>query len=172
MRPTPGILILICALGLSACGERPLHELRKGGDGPDEFAILPGKPLEQPESFSALPAPTPGQANRTDQHPLKESVAELGGTRRDPGAGVPAGDVALVNHASRYGRSADIRAVLAEEDKAFRKRRGRFTSIKLPGVDRYKDVYRREALKPHEERDRWRRAGARTPSAPPSVYGQ
>ena len=58
-----GIAVL-AALALSVCDARDPHiyTLRSDSGGPDEFAILPNKPLQQPEDFSALPAPTPGGA--------------------------------------------------------------------------------------------------------------
>lgn len=161
------VLLISLVFGLGACSNKGLRELSRPADGPDEFLVVPGKPLEPPKSYSELPAPTPGGENRSDQTPLEDSVASLGGRRQAATGAIPAADGALVNRASRFGRSADIRAVTAAEDAAFRKRRGRFTAIKLPGVDRYKDVYRRQALNPHKEQSRWRRAGAATPTTPP-----
>jgi hypothetical protein len=39
--------------------------LRSPHDGPDEFAILPTKPLEMP-GFQVLPEPQPGARNLVD----------------------------------------------------------------------------------------------------------
>jgi hypothetical protein len=72
---------LIGILVLAACENKGLREIQPRGDGPDEFIVVPARPLEQPENFVALPAPTPGGTNRTDQRPLDESVAQLGGWR-------------------------------------------------------------------------------------------
>lgn len=159
-------LILASLGGLSACGDRTLRHLPKPGEGPDEFKILPGKPLEEPGTYSELPAPTPGQANLTDPNPLNDGVSSLGGRRGNPNASVPARDGSIVNHVSRFGSNAAIRDTLAAEDADFRRRRGRFTNIRFFKVDRYRDVYRREMLDQRAELNRWRRAGARTPSAP------
>jgi hypothetical protein len=161
-----GMIVFACAL-LSACANTGLRELDKPGEGPDEFRIVPGKPLQSPEDYASLPAPTPGEGNLTDQQPLNDSVAVLGGRRPAAGGAVPSRDGAIVNHASRFGRDGSIRTQLAAEDEDFRRRRGRFTNIRIVREDNYGKVYRNELLDPRAEQRRWRRAGARTPSAPP-----
>ena len=166
-------LVAILALcGLAACAGRErdivLHDLRTNSGAPEEFSIVPNKPLQQPESFAALPPPTPGGANRTDQQPLADAVAALGGNpaRLDPGTGVPSGDGALVNRASRFGRDPAVRQDLAAADLEFRKRRSLFTWSIVP-TDEYNRAYRRQSLDPYDWLARSRQAGARTPSAPP-----
>ncbi|WP_336623641.1 DUF3035 domain-containing protein [Marinovum sp. 1_MG-2023] len=164
-------VLLALMVGLAACGNRDigLHELRVRGDGPEEFAIVPAKPLETPESFAALPTPTPGGNNRTDLTPEADAVAALGGdgNRATPrGAGVGAGDGALVTYASRQGVNTGIRAQLAAEDLEFRKRASLFT-WQIMREDQYYDAYRRQAIDPYLVLRAYRRAGARTPSAVP-----
>ena len=61
----------------------------------------------------------------------------------------------------------NIRQVLAESDAEFRKRKSRFTNIRIVPVDRYNQAYAQFALNPFKEAERFRRAGIRTPSAPP-----
>ncbi|MGX9356390.1 DUF3035 domain-containing protein [Roseobacteraceae bacterium S113] len=166
-------MLIMAALGLvmltSACArDITLREVRNAGEGPEEFGIVPTKPLELPENLSALPQPTPGASNRSDQRPLEDAVAALGGNPnrvREQG-GVPAGDGALIATASRFGRTGNIRESLAEEDLAFRKRKSLF-SFKVVPTDEYNDAYRRERLDPYGELERFRRAGIRTPAAPP-----
>ena len=167
MRLVQAGLVIVAMTVVSACERTGLRALVKPGEGPDEFLITPGKPLEQPASFTTLPPPTPGGSNRTDQVPLQESVAALGGRRQAADGRIPASDGAVVNYASRFGRDPGIRQSLAAADEDFRQRRGRLTQIRLVRVDRYNQVYRREALDADREHLRWRRAGARTPSAPP-----
>lgn len=165
-------LLLIAALALSACGSRDrdvtLTRFNDTGPGPDEFAILPGKPLEQPESYNALPAPAPGGANRTDQNPLADGVAALGG---NPNALVPTGvspsDGALLNHARRYGVTDGIRQVLAKEDAETRRSYGRVNILNIGPNDDYTDAYKRQWLDSYGEAQRLRRLGISTPSAPP-----
>jgi hypothetical protein len=160
-------VILACVtLSLSACSDKGLRTLVKPGDGPDEFGIVPNKPLQAPPSYSQLPKPTPGGANLTDQTPLQDSVIVLGG--RPSTKGIAQSDAALISHSTRLGVSADIRAQLTNEDEDFRRRRGRFTNIKIVKVDNYFNVYRHEALDAEAEHRRWRRAGVHTPSAPPN----
>lgn len=167
MRLVQAILILLTVTLVSACENKGLRQLTKPGEGPDEFRITPGKPLEPPSDYSVLPEPVPNGVNLTDQLPLQEGVAALGGRRPADAGAVPAGDGAVVNHASRFGRSATIRSELAVADEDFRRRRGRLTQIRLVPVDRYNQVYRNQALDAKAEQLRWRRAGARTPTAPP-----
>lgn len=160
-------LILIPAL-LAGCANTGLRDLRSNSAGPDEFGIQPVKALEQPDNFTTLPTPTPGKANLSDPQPLQDGAQAFGGRLDDPNGPIPARDGALVQHTSRLGVSQGIRETLAEADARFRKRKARFTQIRIVPVDRYNQAYRREALDPQAERTRWRRAGARTPTAPPA----
>ncbi len=168
MRLVRGLMAMTVALALGACANTGLRDLRGTSDGPDEFIVTPSKPLEEPDSYSALPVPTPGQANLVDLRPLDESVSTLGGRRGSPTGAVPARDGAVVNHASRFGRTADIRATLSTEDEAFRKRRGRFTQYRIVPVDRYNQAYKNQALDPNKVASAYRRAGVPTPTAPPA----
>ncbi|MEW9919873.1 DUF3035 domain-containing protein [Marimonas sp. MJW-29] len=161
-------ILLLIPLALAACANRGLHDLRNTSSGPDEFMIQPSKPLEAPPSYSELPPPTPGQANLTDRSALNEGIQAVGGSTRVNDGPIPASDGALVRHASRLGVDPNIRDDLAESDAQFRKRKARFTQIRLFPVDRYNQAYRREALNADREAARWRQAGARTPSAPPA----
>lgn len=170
------IFLALGAVALSGCsrmtgGEvRPLHDLRGNTGEPEEFAIVPNKPLTMPQSFAELPSPTPGGANRTDQTPKADAVAALGGnpaaTVASPGT-VGAGDGAIVNQASRFGRDADIRQTLAAEDSGYRRTKGRFSWSIVPR-DNYEAAYKRQKLDPYAWLQRYRSAGARTPSAPPA----
>jgi hypothetical protein len=159
--------LILITLGLSACANTGLRDLRNNSAGPDEFLVAPAKGLEAPADYSALPPPTPGQANRTDRSAVNEGIVAFGGRPTSPTAGIPASDGALVQHASRRGVDPNIRQELAEADATFRKRKGRFTQIRIARVDRYEQSYRRQALDAEAEAKKWRRAGARTPSSPP-----
>jgi len=165
MRIATAPIILGSVLLLAACGDKPLHNLDARRNSPDEFLVLPSKPLEAPENYAALPEPTPGGSNRTDRNPQAEAVLALGG--RPSSSGIPAGDGALVSAASRYGVQGDIRETLAAEDEKQRKRAKIFANIKLFPVDRYAETYERQALDPQDVSTAYRRAGVPTPSAPP-----
>ncbi|WP_254900971.1 DUF3035 domain-containing protein [Maritimibacter sp. HL-12] len=137
-------------------------------DTPDEFRILPTKPLEAPEDYAALPEPTPGGTNLVDPNPRADAVAALGGNpdRLDRGQ-IFAGEQALISHAGRYGVSANIRETLAEEDLAWRRDNNGRILERLFNVNVYYSSYKPMSLDQHVELDRLRSAGVWTPSAPP-----
>ncbi len=165
----------LAMLGLAACSggsdEPRLMNLRSTTEGPDEFAIIPPKPLEMPEDLAALPEPTPGGSNRTDPTPEADAIVALGGR---PGAatGVPAGDAGLVNHASRNGVSGTIRQDLAVADLEHRRRNEGRLLQRLFGTNVYYQAYDDQQLDQHSELERWRRAGAQNVSAPPRQRGE
>lgn len=171
--PRITVLTLIAAALLAGCGNRDgdvtLTKLRPTGEGPDEFSIIPGKPLQPPRDSGALPTPTPGAGNRTDPTPRANGIAALGG---NAGAvrtgGVPGRDGALVNHAARYGTTPSIRRTLAREDREVRRRHGRVNVLGIFPQDDYTAAYKRQWLDPGAERDRLRARGVTTPSAPPA----
>lgn len=163
----------LAMLALAGCssGEPQLMNLRATGNGPDEFAILPPKPLEMPEDLTALPEPDLGGANRTDPTPEADAIVALGG-RPGTATGVPAGDSALVNHASRNGRTAGVREDLAVADLEFRRDNNGRLLERLFNVTSYFRVYRPDSLDQQAELKRWRKVGARTVSAPPPERGE
>lgn len=161
-----GLLGLVALAGCS--GDGRLNNIAAGTDGPDEFAILPTKPLQMPTDLNQLPAPTPGGGNITDPTPLQDAVADLGGNPGQLAArGVGAGDGALISYASRGGVTPNVRQVTATEDAEFRQGRGRRPLEVLARTNVYYRAYRGQALDPYPEFERWRRAGAQVPSAPP-----
>ncbi|WP_425044448.1 DUF3035 domain-containing protein [Primorskyibacter sp. S87] len=168
MRVALGLIILTAGLGLAGCANKGLRDLKAPGTGPDEFMIQPAKPLTAPKDYAVLPPPTPGGRNLTDINPNADAVVALGGRASAlETSGIPSSDAALVTASSRYGVAQDARAVIASEDAEFRKRQGRMTRIKLFPVDRYEQVYRKEALSPSQQNQLFRNSGAATPSAPP-----
>lgn len=162
-------IALVVAASLAGCASRPvpkLMNLRSSSPGPDEFGVLPTKPLEMPKNMADLPTPTPGGSNRTDPTPQADAVAALGGRER-AGGGVPASDGALVTRASRYGVTPNIRQDLAAEDLDFRKHHRAKPLYKLFGISSYFRAYKDMALDPYKSLARWRAAGVRTETAPP-----
>lgn len=158
-------LAFVLALSVAACssGEPRLMNVKASGEGPDEFAIIPPKPLEMPESLAELPPPTPGGENRTDQKPREAAIAALGGRVRTG----TAGDGGLISYASRYGVTSGIRQTLAAEDLEFRRRNDGRLLERLFDVNVYFRAYEPMSLDQYAELERWRRAGAGNPSAPP-----
>lgn len=163
------IWALIGATALASCSSDPqLHNLTAGQDTPDEFSIVPTRPLSMPPDLNQLPQPTPGGGNITDPNPKGDAVAVLGGNpERLAQTGIGAADGALVNHASRLGVTAGIRQQLAQEDLAWRSNHSRRLLENLARTDVYYRAYAPMTLDSWAEQDRWQRAGARTPSAPP-----
>ncbi|WP_308917060.1 DUF3035 domain-containing protein [Jannaschia sp. LMIT008] len=155
----------VAATILAGCGDGDptLFNLRKSDRTPDEFSILPTRPLEQPPSYAALPAPLPGAASRADRRPEEEAIVALGG---NPGRGTGA-DGALVASATRYGVAGGIRERLAAEDLAFRRANDGRLLERIANVNVYYRAYRPQSLDQHAELERLRRAGIRTVAAPP-----
>lgn len=158
-------LALLAALILAGCdrSEPTLFNIRSEDRTPDEFAILPSKPLEQPEDLTVLPPPTLGGLNRTDRLPRAEAIVALGG---NPNAGAGA-DSALVATTSRYGVQGGIREQLAAEDLDFRRANDGRLLERAFNVNVYYRAYRSQSLDQYSELERLRQAGIRTVAAPP-----
>ncbi|MGB4908683.1 MAG: DUF3035 domain-containing protein, partial [Tabrizicola sp.] len=73
------VIAVAAMVTLAACGGKGDPQLMnlRTGQGPDEFAIVPPKALEMPESLADLPEPTPGGFNRTDQTPEADAAVAL-----------------------------------------------------------------------------------------------
>ncbi|MEL6168843.1 MAG: DUF3035 domain-containing protein [Pseudomonadota bacterium] len=165
-------LLVACTLALAGCaGDRDgvptLLNIGPSGTGPDEFVVLPTKPLEIPNNLAALPAPTPGGVNRTDPTPQNDLYIALGG---GPRAGSSqAGEGALLNYAGRFGVAPGIRTDLAAADLEFRRANDGRLLERVFSVNVYFRAYEEQALDQHVELERFRRAGVPTPSAPPEA---
>lgn len=155
-------------LTLAGCaGEGKLMNL-VSDDGPEEFAIVPTKPLEMPADLAQLPDPTPGGSNITDPTPDADAVAALGGNPAQLAAqGVGAADGALISYAGRGGVTPGVRQIAAEEDQQFRSRHRRRPLEIIAQTNVYQRAYRPQRLDSWAELQRWRRAGVQTPTAPP-----
>jgi hypothetical protein len=165
------VAVLIAAGLVSACAgdrEPSLLNISSNTNTPDEFGILPTKPLEQPETYAELPAPTPGGANRVDPTPNADAVAALGG---NPAAlsrgGIPAADGALFAQATRYGVQPAIRSELAAADLEYRRVNNGRLLERAFNVNVYFRAYKPMSLDQYAELERWRLLGVPTPSAPP-----
>lgn len=157
----------VLALGACSDSDQPIlmHAASQERE-PDEFGIVPTKPLEMPDSLTELPAPKPGGTNRVDPQPRADVARALGGNPARAVAGGGA-DGGIVNHASRFGRNDDIREQLAAEDLQFRRDNDGRLLERLFSVNVYLNAYDSMWLDKYAELERWRRAGAQTPSAPP-----
>jgi len=158
----------LMALAACSAGNPSLMNIRNDEAGPDEFSVLPTEPIEIPTDLASLPQPTPGGVNRVDPNPQGDAIAALGGN--EDRARRAAGDI--VSYASRYGVSGDIRGVLAAEDREFRDRNQGRILERIFGVNVYYSAYRDVSLDQYSELERLRRAGVRTPSAPPQEIAE
>jgi Protein of unknown function (DUF3035) len=166
------VIALAAMLVLAGCGSGTPELMNlTSGEGPDEFGIVPPKPLAMPETLGELPPPTPGGGNLADRDPEGEAIAALGGSPTAAG-GVPAGDSALYAHAARYGVESGIRSTLATEDLEWRKDNNGRVLERWFNVNVYYKAYRKQSLNQQAELARWRDAGARTSSAPPPQDGE
>ncbi|MFT5868831.1 MAG: hypothetical protein ACI8TF_000939 [Paracoccaceae bacterium] len=167
LRTATGLGLMLLALVACSRADPELMSIRASGNGPDEFAILPTRPLEIPTDLASLPAPTPGGSNRTDQDPEADAIAALGGNVAS-GAAVDAG---FVSYVTRFGVSPSIRSEIAAEDLEHRRdNRGRPLE-RWFSMNTYYDAYEAESLDRYLELERMRRAGVRTPAAPPQPQG-
>ena len=163
------ILALCLCFGLAACGgdaEPNLLNIKQPrSEGPDEFAVLPSKPIEIPQDLAALPQPTPGGTNRTDPTPEADLAIALGGnpavlSRSDA-------DGALRTHVGRFGVDPQIRAELAAADLEFRRKNDGRLLERFFNVNVYFQAYEPFELDQYRELERLRRAGVRTSGVPP-----
>jgi hypothetical protein len=165
--PGLGALLLIVPLALAGCGEGGLAGgLRAAGVAgkPDEFMVLPTKPLEMPQDLAALPAPALGTPNRVDYRPHQEAIAGLTGR---PGAPGNADGTVLV---AKAGPSApQIRQTLAVEDVTWRETHNGRLLERLFSKDKRALVYRPMVLDDAAAFDAARAAGIGVPPAPPAV---
>lgn len=162
------VLLSFCVLAVAGCESSGKLMTLTSDDGPEEFAIVPTRPLEMPADLAALPEPTPGGTNITDPDPDADAVAALGGNPAQLSAqGVGGADGALIAHASRAGVTPGVRQITAQEDEEYRRRHGRRLLEVLARSNVYYRAYRPQSLDSQAELDRWRRTGVQTPSAPP-----
>jgi hypothetical protein len=166
MRTGLGMIAAAALLTVAGCaGDANLYSLRSDSGGPDEFAILPTKPLEMPEDMAALPPPTPGATNLADPTPRADAIAALGGNPQVLTRA--ASDPGLIRYTTRYGVQPGIREDLAVADAEFRRSNGPRLLERLFNVSVYNRAYAPLSLDQRSELARFRRAGIPTPSAPP-----
>ncbi|MBL4750955.1 MAG: DUF3035 domain-containing protein, partial [Amylibacter sp.] len=161
------IVPLSLIIVLAGCGENPVFgkngNFRLKDAGPDEFAVLPTKELVMPEDYASLPEPTLGSKNRADVEPQRDAVAVLGGKPEQLDSDfIGAGEQPLIAAASRFGVTSDIRTVLAEEDKTYRKKhKAKFYDRWIYSDDAYLRRLKNQALEPYDELPKLRAQGIR-----------
>ena len=152
--------LMLAPLALGGChnGQTLAGGLRAAGVGgaPDEFMVLPTRPLEMPTDLNTLPPPTPGAGNRVDYHPKSEAIAGLTGR---PGPAGTANGAALV--AAAGPRDPAIRSELAAADVTWRQTHHGLLLQRLLTRDRDALVYQPMVLDAPAEFDRLRARGRR-----------
>ncbi len=159
-------MLLLVPLALCACEGGVAGGLRKAGIAttPDEFMVLPTRPLEMPESFATLPPPKPGTVNRVDYQPHVEAIAGL------TGAAGPAGNAdGAVLVAQAGPRQPGIRQELAVEDVEWRNTHHGLLIPRLLAKDKETVTYQPMILDSAAEFERLRAAGVEVPAAPPKA---
>ncbi|NNU79580.1 DUF3035 domain-containing protein [Halovulum dunhuangense] len=131
---------------------------------PNEFAVLPQKPLVLPDDLTALPEPVPGATSRADLTPNADALRALSG---QDGRAAPIGsDNALLATVGAGQARPDIRAVLAAEDAAYREDNRGLPLDRLLGRVTERDIYEDELLDPEAELRRLRAQGVWVPQLP------
>lgn len=166
--------VLAC-LTLSACAHRDkvpqLMHFKNKSRTPNEFTVLPTKPLTLPPDMKALPDPTPGGANITDPTPEADAVAALGGNPDALKVGKPsAGNAGLMNYAARFGSEAGIRDKLAAEDLDWRRKHDGRLLERMFSVNVYTKAYKKMSLDEYAEWLFWQKRGVKTVGAPPQNF--
>jgi len=169
------VTALLVAVSLASCGRDDAPQMMSAlsaNSGPDEFDILPNKPLQEPVSYSELPTPTPFGSNRADASPIADAVVLLGGNPAAVTRGeTPSSDRQLVRYTRRYGHQDNIRSELASEDLEYRSNnRGRVLE-RLFDVNVYFRAYEHMFLDQYAEVERFRAMGVRAPAPPPEPEG-
>jgi hypothetical protein len=157
-----GIFVTLFFIAACSSDDARLRDLYDVGTGPEEFAVLPSKPLIIPSNLRELPVPDETVENLADPTPKRDLIEKLGGSI-DETKSAPKKDRDLLNYVSRAGVNSNIREELAEEDRKFLRRMRVLTGVKLFRVDRYNQVYRKMTLSAPKELERWRSLGIRTP---------
>ena len=161
-----GVAAAVAGCGNRDADERSAVERLTAGSyiAPEEFAVLPQKPLELPEDLSALPPPQPGTVSRTDLTPNSDALVALSGTPRR--GTVTASDNALLA-AAATGASENIRQVVAAEDIEYRDNNQPRLLYRLFGTATEGSIYDGQALDSDAELRRLRALGLQVPAAPP-----
>jgi len=141
-----------------------LQEASLANGAPDEFLVLPQKPLEMPSDMTALVEPDPSARSRVALDPHASAKRALGGT----GAGYKATgtDNAILAAARIRPVDPNIRQELRTEDNKKRARPSGFVGFLdlFRITPREQTIYNDEKLDARAELLKRRQQGVRTPS--------
>ncbi len=168
LKPFQCVLLILAAVGLSACEEtaddRDLltRVMSANTQGPEEFVVVPNKPLTLPEDLASLPLPQPGITSRSEQNPRADAIAALGGRQQRAGT-----DRGLLAALGVTQVDPNIRTTLAREAREFRENNPGLILDRMMGRMTDPVIYRGQLLDPAAEVERLRAAGVRVPQMAP-----
>jgi hypothetical protein len=170
LRQAPlAFLLLPLVLAVSGCSEGGLAgALRSSGatSTPDEFLVLPTRPLEIPDDLASLPPPTPGAPNRVEYQPETLAVTGLTGQQ---GTARTASGAALLARAGAASNDPLIRTRLAQEDAEYRASHGGRLLERLFARDQDALVYRDMTLDAAAAYEQMRARGVQLSAPPPDL---
>ena len=162
---------VIAVLALAGCADVPdLMKFPNKRNTPNEFTVIPSRPLATPPAGAALPVPQSNAVNLATPSPIDSAIVALGGTTAAANrTGIPASDTALLATTTRYGTEANIRDVLAAEDIDYRRHNRPQVLAYISGTNWYFTAYNAMSLDQRHEMERLRAIGVRVPVSPPPI---
>lgn len=119
-----GTAALLAVLALAGCSQigDPIEAIGARRPAPDEFKVVPRKPLVVPPTLAqatALPTPDPGRPSPLEPDPAADAVAALTGTTATPRptatTSISAGESALLSAADAASSNPEIRTQLESD---------------------------------------------------------
>ncbi len=164
--PVLPALALLAVTALAGCEGGLAGSLRSAGVGgsPDEFLVLPTRPLVIPSELESLPPPTPGSDNLVDYKPNEEAITGLTGRSTVPQG---ANGQALVAAAGPV--DPHVRARLNGEDAVYREANRGLLLERWFAQNQEALIYETMILDAGDEYERFQSMGVRQPSAPPQL---
>ena len=109
-----GVFVTLFLIAACSSDDARLRDLYDVGTGPEEFAVLPSKPLIIPSNLRELPVPDETVGNLADPTPKRDLIEKLGGSL-DETKIVPKKDKGLLNYVSRAGVTVSYTHLRAHE---------------------------------------------------------
>ena len=131
-------------------------------------AVRAGDGSSSPASDMAMGGMAMSGGTAMSDHMAAAPTEDVPSATATRGGTPPAADAGLVNYASRFGVSANIRQVLAQEDYDYRSAHQGKLLERWMGLTTYYAAYEPFSLDAWAEIKRWRKVNAATPSAPPA----
>lgn len=128
--------------------------------GPDEFLVIPTKPLIMPDNYSNIPLPILGMINRVQYEPRKDILRAFGGNPNlSASKKIKSNEIALLRVTTRRGVDQNIRKKLQTEDLALRKSHPLKVLERIAGKSNKSIAYKGSVLDIELELKRLRKLG-------------